>query len=161
MFSDLSWLPADADFVRLETWRNHVALGEPVTRVAGRGVHRLYSRTFGAAAYIVTRSGASRALALSQPIPATADDFLFNSEFPYFRNFVHYQVAPAPCIQERRVREKPRKFPSSISPVPQRPRRFDKLISETTRIFRHGPRRTAVMLETRLRGRRWMVVEHG
>ena len=97
---DPSWVPEDADLVRLETMNVRAALGPQVARTAtGRGVHRLRSIHMGNAGYLVTRAGAVKLLKGTQPVFDTMDRMIFDFNTPFSRGLRIYQMMPAACVQ--------------------------------------------------------------
>ncbi len=100
LLGDPSWVPEDADLVRLETMNVRAALGPQVARTAtGRGVHRLRSLHMGAAGYLVTRAGAGKLLAGTRPVFDTMDRMIFDFRTPFSRGLRIYQMMPAACVQ--------------------------------------------------------------
>lgn len=100
---DLSWWPADAQIVKLETWRSRslkVLLDRAHSHPhLARRVCRLLSRHTGAACYMLTRHAATRLLA-ERPFSLTVDQLLFNlNASPAARALGIYQVTPALAIQ--------------------------------------------------------------
>lgn len=95
---DLSWWPADAEVVKIETWLRKtgpVLLGEPI-RHLGRQISRLFSRHQGGAGYLISRAGAEKVLADTRAIDVPIDHLLFNPEGAALaRELVIYQVWPA------------------------------------------------------------------
>lgn len=97
--SDLSWIPADADIVRLETSTNRLKLGRPAPS-HGRSVCRLDSTSWCAGAYIIRRRTAERLLATPEDQWDVADYFLFSrEESETSRALVICQVSPAIAVQ--------------------------------------------------------------
>ena len=95
-----SWVPEDADMVRLETMNVRAALGPEVARTStGRGVHRLRSIHMGNAGYVVTKAGARKLLEGTAQVFDTIDRMIFDFNTPFSRGLVTYQMAPAPCVQ--------------------------------------------------------------
>lgn len=93
-------LPNGAEIVRLETALLRTLLG-PGRRCGIRGhkAHRLRSRQYGSAAYVVTRAFAERALRDIPEFVEPVDDILFQPRSPsYFPN-VTYQIRPGVCLQ--------------------------------------------------------------
>jgi glycosyl transferase family 25 len=97
--SDLSWWPEGADIVRFEAWgdpqRVH-AIGRRAQAHSGRNVVRLYSMHPGTAAYIISRTAATRVLDWTGKMPVAIDHFLFNPAVSQFARRAHvWQVRPA------------------------------------------------------------------
>jgi glycosyl transferase family 25 len=96
------WIPADADVVKLERWRDDrllVVISREGFDINDRTISRLYSKHSGAAGYIIRRRAAERALdnvAVNVPI----DHLLFHPNVSKFsRSLKIYQVSPALCQQ--------------------------------------------------------------
>jgi len=96
---DLSWIPSDADIVKIEKWMRKsgsVLLGSDARRHLDRSIARLYSRHQGGAGYFVTRRGAEKVVNEPATLNASIDHWLFNPEgSPLARKLVVYQVDPA------------------------------------------------------------------
>lgn len=106
---DTSWLPKDADVVRLETSTNSVRLGSIVGKRQGRAVRRLRSTAWCAGAYILTPAGAQKCLSAPLAHAHAADAFLFNLEqSPTARHLTLYQIAPALAVQDKYAEQKRR-----------------------------------------------------
>ena len=66
LLSEARWPPKDAHSVKLDTYFQKVRLGERLSASGGREIARLYSRHESAAAYILSRDGATRYLELTE-----------------------------------------------------------------------------------------------
>ena len=98
-----SWIPADADIVRLETFGTLMRYDpDPATRVLGRGLHRMRSTMGGGGAYILARRMVPTLLAETEEIREQVDVTLFDQNSPIFRRMVIYQMVPAPAVQGNR-----------------------------------------------------------
>lgn len=158
----LDWVPADADVVRLEAWESHSVVDtEPVAEFGGRKVHRLRSVQYGTAAYVITAKGAGKALRLSERFGCPADDFLFNPDLPFARNFVTYQVVPGVCVQDARLNRENTTLGSDIrmAPKPDRPKGLRLVWRETKRALKKGFRPVKMYLGNLIGRRRWMLIE--
>lgn len=67
---------------------------------AGRKLHQLISRAYGAAGYIVSRHCAKRLLEISEKCEQPVDVILFDDGSPIWKEFGVFQVVPAACIQD-------------------------------------------------------------
>ena len=101
--ADPSWIPADSDVIKLETFgtRSHVSR-KVETKVGRRQIVRLRSTHVGAGAYLIAARAAERLLDRTQIITDPVDDLLFNEELDWFRTAVTYQMFPAPAVQDKR-----------------------------------------------------------
>ncbi len=103
--TDLTWLPQGVGVVQFEKF------GRPrSTRLAGprqdcgragRGVHRMYSRTAGAGCYLITRWAAQHILRTKPLLDMPIDHFLFSPNVsPVFADLGVSFVAPAMAVQK-------------------------------------------------------------
>lgn len=81
--ASIDWLPRHIDLVQFEKYgrrrsRRLVGPALGTMPVAGRSLHRLHSRTAGAACYLVTRKGAETILARKPLLDMPIDHFLFS-----------------------------------------------------------------------------------
>ncbi len=113
--SGTSWIPKDADIVKLEVLTRKIVTGiSPETVVDGKEVLRLYSSSLGTAAYVISRKAAQKFLQMSEKFFVPVDHFMFSTLFPYFSEFCCYQVVPAVCIQDTELRGKDSVYKSTI-----------------------------------------------
>lgn len=95
--SDTSWIPDDADLVRLNFYaRLHTLSRRSWKAPAGRAIRRLERLALNSDGYLLTRKGARRLLADRGDIMGMVDELLF-SDTP--ERAVVYQVLPSLCIQ--------------------------------------------------------------
>ena len=104
--SDESWIPVDADIVKIETMLMAVNVDSQVIDVApGFGLRRLRSTHWGVAGYIISakaaRSLSARKLAPERP----ADHVLFGLGEKQPSGLAVYQLDPALCIQHDVIAE--------------------------------------------------------
>lgn len=97
-----SWIPTDADIVRLESTGQWLTLDGPSAYVGQRSVRRIKSAAWGAGAYLLKKETA-KCLVKSDPASHTpADDFLFNKNGSAMaQTLVTYQVVPALAVQDK------------------------------------------------------------
>lgn len=97
------WVPAGEKLVKLERYgRSRILVGRQVADLAGRSGRRLYSKSAGSAAYLISREGAALALGASESFDVPVDHFLFNpSNSPLFAQLTPLHVSPAPVEQDR------------------------------------------------------------
>jgi glycosyl transferase family 25 len=103
--NDLSWLPADADIIKLECWveklnkKGAILFEKPGISHLNRKVKRLLTRHMGAAGYLLTRRAAKKLLA-SKPFDMVIDQMLFNiNASKVAKNMKIYQILPALVLQ--------------------------------------------------------------
>ena len=99
-----SWIPADADIVRLESTGQWLKLGKAKSDTEGRSIRRVQSTAWATGAYVLSKSAASRLLAVEPNVHSPVDDFLFNLEgSPVARGLTVYQLVPALVEQDKFV----------------------------------------------------------
>jgi glycosyl transferase family 25 len=102
LLSDDHWIPRDSHLVKLETFRQRVALLPTEDEVpGGRSLARLMSRHLGTAGYILSRDLARRLLATTSRFSVPVDWVLFSHHHMDFRRSKPLQLCPAICIQEQ------------------------------------------------------------
>lgn len=102
VLANLSWIPADADIVRLESTGQWLSLGPPTASAAGRPVRKIRSAAWGAGAYILSRNTAARLLGSDPILQSPADDFLFNIvSSAMAKSLTTYQIVPALAVQDK------------------------------------------------------------
>ena len=103
LLSEAKW-PADAHTVKLDTYFQKVRLGERLSASGGREIARLYSRHESAAAYILSRDGATRYLELTENAKQPADYAVFPNS-PRRLGLNIYQLVPAIAIQDHLLKD--------------------------------------------------------
>ncbi|MDG4647138.1 glycosyltransferase family 25 protein [Roseibacterium sp. SDUM158017] len=99
--ASLDWLPRGVEIVQFEKYgrkRSSRLTGPALGTmpVAGRSLHRLHSRTAGAACYLITQAGAARILAEKPLLDMPIDHFLFSPNVsPLFERLGVAVVRPA------------------------------------------------------------------
>ena len=99
LLSDRNWIPKNAHAVKLDTYFQKVRLGERLSAREEREIARLYSRHESAAAYILSRDGATRYLELTESARQPADYAVFPNA-PRRLGLSIYQLVPAIAIQD-------------------------------------------------------------
>ncbi len=159
------WIPADADIVKLETFRVRLHISDKQHAIGGgRSLARLCSTHVGAGSYAISADTARRLLLETESCRDPVDETLFNVDLPFFPSARIYQMFPAPVIQGDRVDVAKQKRHSGwqATSIP------DRLIGgpdetgvapETTlhRLWRRGREE----IRARVRGTRYVVVQHG
>uniref|UniRef100_UPI0035C992AA glycosyltransferase family 25 protein n=1 Tax=uncultured Sphingomonas sp. TaxID=158754 RepID=UPI0035C992AA len=102
LLADATWIPADADIVRLESTGQWLSLGQVAATIDGRTVRRVRSAAWGAGAYILTKAAAAKLLAAAPVLHTPVDDFLFNvASSAVAQSLTTYQVTPALAEQDK------------------------------------------------------------
>jgi glycosyl transferase family 25 len=108
LLSSADWIPADADIIRLETFKMYTEYTrKAVARTFGRDLYRLRGSHYGLAGYILRREAARFLLANISGIGNSIDAVLFSPESKISSALLTYQLVPAPVIQNA---VKPRRF---------------------------------------------------
>lgn len=153
----LSWVPKDADLVKLETTLVRTLTDRSKANVvAGRSVRRLQGAHPGTGAYIISRQGARKLLDRSKGFADPVDQFMFNPSSAAWNELTIYQLDPAICVQEVVIgTESPSMGLGSglklERPAQAKASRGKKLIREISRPLA----RVATALGARLRGQQW------
>jgi GR25 family glycosyltransferase involved in LPS biosynthesis len=94
-------VPAGIDLIKLEWPLGKVSYARHAhAPYRSRSLHRLLTRAYGAAGYIVSRACARRLLEITASCRDPVDVVLFDDKSPIWREFPVLQVVPAPCIQD-------------------------------------------------------------
>lgn len=141
-----TWIPADADLIKLETTREKVCLSAKSRRCLNRVAKPLRSAHLGTAAYVVSRRGARKILDLTHSADRSIDRVMFEDEG--LVELRPYQMVPALCIQfnatgndlifpEMESMIQP-KNPKPVEPArkPVKLRALSKIQREINRLFR-------------------------
>jgi glycosyl transferase family 25 len=119
LLADDTWIPSDADLVRLEGMGNmRLRHGRRIRACPQRRVQRALSDTWGTAGYIIRKATAAKLLELPAELHRSVDNLLFMpSVSPLARQLTTYQVAPSVCIQDQLLEEGARLgFESIVQP---------------------------------------------
>lgn len=99
---DDSWVPRDADIVRLELYRSRCEVEAASIRTLGnRRLHLLRGTDVGTGAYIISQVCAQRLLDEVTTIYREFDQILFNTESPVFHKLKIYKLIPSLCVQDK------------------------------------------------------------
>lgn len=100
--SDAAWIPVDADIVKIEESFNRIWIDVP-PREVGQGFRlgRVRSTHYRAGAYIVSRTGAKRLLAMTERISLPLDLIIFDYALGKASRLVTYQMFPALAVQKK------------------------------------------------------------
>ncbi|QKD00213.1 glycosyltransferase family 25 protein [Mesorhizobium loti R88b] len=112
LLADISWIPADADVVKLETFFRKTMIQRKRTAVGnGFFLSRLIWNHVGTGGYILSRQMARDLFEATARANAAADDAVFNPAFPTATGKTIYQLIPAICVQDQFVGDR---FPSLL-----------------------------------------------
>lgn len=100
VLSSSAWIPADADLIKVETFRTVILVDSPA-EIAGTNCKyaRLLSKHLCTGGYIVSRDAARRMLAFMGQVSVPVDNLMFDPAYEMFAHFNIYQVYPALCKQ--------------------------------------------------------------
>lgn len=101
VLSDSSWIPPDADIIKIETF-NTVILLDVSSKIKNSDFRyaRLLSKHLCAGGYIVSREAAKHMLAFMDVISVPIDNLIFDPAYEMFADMKIYQVFPAVCKQQ-------------------------------------------------------------
>lgn len=159
VLSDIDWLPADADVIKVETF-NTVVLLDTGKKIHGSDCKyaRLLSKHLCTGGYIVSRDAAKRMLTFMNEISVPVDNLIFDPSYEMFAGLNIYQVYPALCKQQGFVSliEADRK--TLRRQYKQRPSFFGLIVRETVRSYNRSSHiLSPSKLWTRLTSRkRWL-----
>ena len=132
------WIPPDAHSIKLDTYLQEVKLGERRPAPCSREIARLYTRHESSAAYILSREGAERYLALTASAVLPADYSLFPRR-PRTLGLHVYQLMPAIAVQDHLLRRDGggHAFPTAMAAggAPRSRTLLGKVRRETTRLL--------------------------
>lgn len=133
LLADDSWVPRDADVIKLETFYNRVRVGRrQMPAKNGYSVSRLFGQHLGSCGYLISKPAARRLLKTTMRIRAPVDVALFSpGQITSARNNI-YQLMPALCIQG----EHPTQIQFAAR-VHRDKRVIDRIRTEATRAFGH------------------------
>lgn len=101
LLGDPSWIPADADIVKLDTALRPTMVDRDASPVgAGRRVATLRASHVGAAGYVVAPAAARRLLEQTGSFADPVDQYLFNPVSPMSAALSIHQLMPALCVQD-------------------------------------------------------------
>jgi glycosyl transferase family 25 len=150
LLSGYEWIPSGADLVRLETTSERVVLRSPGALIHDlpkevakrRSVYSLRTTTTYAGAYIISKDGAQRLLAVNKKEIDKVDFFLFSKRHSKIsRSMNIFQVAPAVAIQGKFFQPSQKILTSTIESKPYKRRiteRLYRLIPNVIKIIMRG-----------------------
>jgi glycosyl transferase, family 25 len=137
LLSNDSWVPRDADIVKLETMFGHVRLGRIASIGNGYAIGRLVGEHLGTAGYVISKVAAQKLLGRIKYLKEPIDLTLFSPNSLTFAFNKTYQLTPALCVQSQRL---PGRTASStlIQIAPHRPKSVaTKIRGGLWRLFAH------------------------
>lgn len=116
LLADTSWIPADADVIKLETFFKKTVIAMKRASVGhGFSLARLYGTHLGTAGYIVSRKAARDLLAATQDIGIPVDHVIFDPALATSSSKTIYQILPALCIQDQFLSDNATGLPSLLN----------------------------------------------
>lgn len=138
MLADDSWVPRDADVVKLETFFGRVRLGgKPVPVKGGYYTTRLFGQHLGACGYLISKKAAQKLLKDTRRLKVAVDVALFSPNQMTTARNTTYQLMPALCAQAQFVSESggPSTLIQFARPPHKTKRVIDRIQAEATRAF--------------------------
>jgi glycosyl transferase family 25 len=132
-YLDSSWIPAEADIIKIETWGRSVSLDTRRLPAGPRSLARLRSKHYGAGGYIISRMAAERLLIGTKTFIDPVDAILFHPKSAIFAESVIYQMVPAPVVQGDRPIAGARMESWSQNSMPQRYHEPDGSVQQVKR----------------------------
>jgi len=115
LLGDAGWIPADADIVKIETFRQKISLKRKrISCGSNFTVSRLLSAHIGAAGYILSKQAARDLFDATENADTPVDQLIFNPLFPTSSSKVIYQLIPAICMQDRLLGKEGSMLPSLL-----------------------------------------------
>ena len=99
--TDTSWIPTDADIVKMEAYPNHkfCCLKSDIS-IGDRTIYRMRSTLLGAGAYLISRKICKYLVSENLQINMPVDNYLFDERSPKFKTLNSYVLEPALFIQD-------------------------------------------------------------
>ncbi|MFA9229776.1 MAG: glycosyltransferase family 25 protein [Microgenomates group bacterium] len=158
-----SWIPADADIVKLETFGTRTHIGKkPDYAAHGRRLVPLRSSHIGAGCYVLSRAIAARLLQETATFNEPIDEVLFNDALAFFDTARIYQMLPAPVVQGKRPGSGASTSSWSATSITERfADGAEAPKASTEPVFARLMRRLGQEMRGSLQGTRYIVVPHG
>jgi glycosyl transferase family 25 len=104
---DTSWIPSDADIVKIETnFAKTLTASKSLPASCGRSISKLLGKHTSSGGYIISRECAQRLYAMTEVVTAPLDQFVFNPACEVFNDLKIYQLIPALCVQDSILSER-------------------------------------------------------
>ncbi len=94
-------LPRDVHLLRIEEPCGKASITRSaIHHISGRRIHRILTRAYGTAGYIISRTCAADLLERTKTGSQPVDVFLFDDRSEVFSTYSIYQIVPAACVQD-------------------------------------------------------------
>ncbi|MBZ9680795.1 MULTISPECIES: glycosyltransferase family 25 protein [unclassified Mesorhizobium] len=104
LLADTSWIPADADVVKLETFFHTTVIQRERFPVGGGfSLFRLRKNHIGTGGYLLSRQMARALLETTADVNVAVDNLIFDPTFAISTGKTIYQLVPALCAQDQFV----------------------------------------------------------
>ena len=95
-------IPEGVHLIKLETMLGKAVVSNRECMQYGkRKLHRLLTRHYGAAGYVLSRKAAKRLVELTEECNFPVDVVLFDEKHRFWNEFKVYQLIPAACVQDQ------------------------------------------------------------
>lgn len=105
-FNSASWIPANADFVKLDfspvSNKHLYPVSRPVGIIGDRKIVRMVGRTYGTGCYVISLPAAESCVKHSERLPLPVDLFMFDARFDFAPRHRLYGVFPALALDNGR-----------------------------------------------------------
>lgn len=135
LLSNDSWVPRDADIVKLETLLGHVRLGCSAPIGNSHTIAQLVGEHLGTAGYVISKASAQKLLRRTEHFKEPVDLTLFSPNSMTFALNKTYQLRPALCVQSRLVESAP--IPTLIQMTHRRKGVATRILGDLSRLFGH------------------------
>lgn len=163
---DDSWLPSDADIIKVETTSRKAVLSPPFIDVGKtRQIAHLKSRHLGAGGYILSQGFARKLVERTQRFKAPVDYLLFDAKHAIFPEIIPWQLFPAICVQQVRTHQSFLPEGAEESGLDRsrkvlKRKGWAKVRREISRPFTDLSREFASHLQARKLGGRWLFIKY-
>lgn len=94
-------IPRNVHLLRIEEPCGKASITRsPLHHISGRRIHRILTRAYGTAGYIISRTCAADLLERTKTGKQPVDVFLFDDRSEVFKTYTIYQIVPAACVQD-------------------------------------------------------------
>ena len=128
LLANTSWIPANADIIKLETFRKTVIAMQQAPAGYGFSVARLHGPHLGTAGYIISKQAARDMLDATEIIEGPVDHVMFDPAFATSLNRTKYQILPALCIQDQFLKGESLGLPSLLNEERHKAGRNEKAV---------------------------------